>query len=186
MVVSILVASMIITRRKEFKILGSSKIGSGSLLDDPDSSRSSDELLMYDNLDDDDPIAQAKQYPRKRNCCFGVTVRTPNTSRFANHVHSRIMQKFPFLLEMFYWVITYAFYRMTKVVSQNIFSKIGIWDVAQENGVLVLEIEQSSFLSFLFPVTEHDVQHWFMNGHQSALTYLNRFYALVHVPASVG
>lgn len=186
MVVTILVASMIITRRKEFKILGSSRIGRSSLLDDPDSARSSDELLMYDNLEDDDPIAAAKHYPRKRNCCFGVTVRTPNTSRFANHVHSRILQKFPFLMEMFYWVITYLFYRMTKVVSQHIFSKIGIWDVAQENGIKILEIEQLSFLSFLFPFTEYDVQQWFMNGHQSALTYLNRFYALVHVPGTVG
>ena len=185
MVVTILVASMIITRRKDFKILGSSRMGRGSILDDPDSARSSDELLWDDGADDDE-IAAAKHYPKKRNCCFGMVVRTPNTSRFANNVHSRILQKFPFLMEMFYWVITYLFYRMTKVVSQNIFSKTGIWDVAQENGLRLLEIEQLSFLSFLFPFTEHDVQHWFMNGHQSGLTYLNRFYALVHVPGTVG
>ncbi|KAK2762765.1 hypothetical protein FQN54_000939 [Arachnomyces sp. PD_36] len=186
MVVTILVASMIITRRKQFKIFGTSRVGYNSLLDDPDSARSSEELIWNENSDDEDPIASAKQYPRKRNCCFGLTVSTPNTSRFANNIHSRILQKFPFLMEMFYWVITYLFYRMTKVVSQHIFSKIGIWDVAQENGLRLLEIEQLSFLSFLFPFTEHDVQHWFMDGHQSGLTYLNRFYALVHVPGTVG
>ena len=94
-------------------------------------------------------------------------------------------QVVPFLIEMFYWIVTYLFYRMTKVVSQNIFSKIGIWDVAQENGLRLLDIEQFGWLSFLFPVTEHDVQHWFMDGHQSALTMLNRWYALVHIPGTV-
>ncbi|KAG8531500.1 uncharacterized protein KY384_003129 [Bacidia gigantensis] len=86
---------------------------------------------------------------------------------------------------MFYWVITYLFYRWTKVISQLIFTK-KIIDVAQAHGLSVLEFEQFSWLSFLFPWKEQEVQHWFMEGHQDALTFLNRAYALIHIPGTVG
>lgn len=86
---------------------------------------------------------------------------------------------------MFYWIITYLFYRMTKVISTMIFTK-SIIDVAQAHGLSVLEFEQFSWLSFLFPWKEHNVQQWFMEGHQTALTILNRAYALIHIPGTVG
>ena len=86
---------------------------------------------------------------------------------------------------MFYWIITYLFYRMTKVISAAIFTK-KIIDVAQAHGLSVLDFEQFSIFSFLFPWKEVDVQQWFMNGHQDALTFLNRAYALIHIPGTVG
>lgn len=132
-----------------------------------------------------DSMSTMKHPPKKRSCC-GTNVYTPNTARFADHFHSRIMQKFPFLMEMFYWVVTYAFYRCTSLTSQAIFSKTGIWDVAQDHGLAVLEFEQFSWLSFLWPVHEVDVQQWFMHGHQTFLTVLNRSYALIHIPGTVG
>lgn len=96
------------------------------------------------------------------------------------------MQKFPFLMEMFYWIITYGFYRCTSLTSQALFSKTGIWDVAQDHGLSILEFEQDSWASFLWPVHERDVQQWFMHGHQTFLTVLNRSYALIHIPGTVG
>lgn len=87
---------------------------------------------------------------------------------------------------MFYWIVTYGFYRSTTVISQDIFSKTGIWDVAQDHGLAILNFEQFSWASFLFPIAEESVQQWFMHGHQTALTILNRFYALVHIPGTVG
>lgn len=192
MVLAILSTSMILTRRKGFSVWGGSSQGYHAMpLDDQDSdsARSSDDdLLYYDVANDDDaqePISASKRFPKKRNVC-GLIIRTPNTSRFANHAHSRLLQKFPFLIEMFYWIITYLFYRMTKVFSQAIFSNEGIWDIAQENGLRILEFQQFGPLSFLFPLKEHDIQQWFMNGHQTALTFLNRTYALIHIPGTVG
>ena len=179
---------MFFTRRRNFPFLGKRQQGyHDSYLDSDGSSSSSEDLLWYDPDNDDDaqdcPSA-SKHLPKRRTCC-GCVVHTPNTSRFANHIHSRILQKFPFLIEMFYWIITYLFYRMTKVASQIIFTK-AIIDVAQAHGLSVLEFEQFSWLSFLFPWKEHDVQHWFMDGHQTALTVLNRAYALIHIPGTVG
>jgi len=87
---------------------------------------------------------------------------------------------------MFYWIVTYLFYRMTRVVSQAVFSRTGIWDVSQDHGLRILEFEQFGPLWFLFPIGERDVQQWFMEGHQTAMTILNRAYALIHIPGTVG
>lgn len=178
---------MFFTRRRDFQIFGKRKEGYHDSYLDTDSSSSSDDLLWYDPENDDDPQdpqSSSKHLPKRRRC-LGFAVYTPNTSRFSDHIHSRILQKFPFLIEMFYWIITYLFYRMTKIVSQMIFDKT-IIDVAQAHGLSVLEFEQFSWASFLFPWKEHEVQQWFMHGHQTSLTVLNRAYALIHIPGTVG
>ncbi|TAQ87736.1 hypothetical protein B7494_g3959 [Chlorociboria aeruginascens] len=191
MVASILVISMIITRRHNFSIFDKRKRNYRAVDPDVESARSSDDLLSTDCMispslaDDDDFSTSLKFAPKKRRCGAAVLY-TPNTSRFADHVHSRILQKFPFLIEMFYWIITYAFYRCTKLASERIFAENGIWEVAQDHGLAILEFEQFSWLSFLFPVRERDVQQWFMHGHQDFLTVLNRSYALIHIPGTVG
>ena len=193
MVACILVGAMVLTRRHNYRILDRRRTQYGLLNEEVDSARSSDDLLTRDQMManesvedlNDEPLTTSKFAPKKRRCC-GSILYTPNTSRFADHFHSRIMQKFPFLMEMFYWIITYAFYRCTKLFSQAIFSKTGIWEVATDHGLAILEFEQFSWLSFLWPVHERDVQQWFMHGHQSFLTILNRSYALIHIPGTVG
>jgi len=186
---------MILTRKHGFKIFDRRRTKFGPLDQDPDldSARSSNDLLARDYMvanqisDDDsvDSLSTMKNPPKRRKCCW-VVIYTPNTSRFVEHYHSRLLQKFPFLIEMFYWIITYAFYRCTRVLSEAIFSGRGIWEVAQEHGLAILEFEQYSWLSFLWPVKEVSVQRWFMHGHQTLLTVLNRSYALIHIPGTVG
>jgi hypothetical protein len=190
MVAAILVGSMLLTRRRGYNLFRRQR-EYGILDDEPDSARSSDDLLTRDYMiassDDvsEETMSTVKNPPKKRSCC-GAVIYTPNSSRFAGHLHSRIMQKFPFLMEMFYWIVTYAFYRATKIGSQAIFSETGIWEVAQDNALAILEFEQYSWLSFLWPVREIEVQQWFMHGHQTFLTVLNRSYALIHIPGTVG
>jgi hypothetical protein len=87
---------------------------------------------------------------------------------------------------MFYWIINYAFYRCTSIASQAIFAKTGIWNVAKAHGIAVLETEEYSMLRFFLPIREWEVQQWFMHGHQDALTLLNKAYALIHIPGTVG
>ena len=192
-VASILVASMILTRRKGFRIFDRRRTGSNLLDDAPDSARSSDDLHWAGYMITNDPtdehsvesMSTTRYPPKKRRCC-GVNIYTPNTSRFADYYHSRLLQKFPFLIEMFYWFILYAFYRCTSSLSQATFSKTRIWDVAQDHGLAILQFEQFSLLSFLWPIEELEVQRWFMHGHQTFLTFLNRSYALIHIPVTVG
>ncbi|KAF9694055.1 hypothetical protein EKO04_007767 [Ascochyta lentis] len=186
MVASILFGAMALTRRRNFRIFDRSADSQVGYLDN-DSQGSSDALLSYPH-DDDSELSDVNtiKYPPKvrKWCCTKVVM--PNTSRFRNHMHSRILQRFPFLIEMFYWIINYAFYRMTSILSTRLFAGRGIWDVAQEHGLAVLEAEANGMLSFLFPIREQSVQQWFMHGHQDALTVLNKCYALIHIPGTVG
>jgi hypothetical protein len=185
MVATILFGAMFLTRKRNFRVLDRSSSPRRGYLDSD--STSTEHLLSYPTDSDSDleDVSTAKNPPKVRNlgCC---KVATPNTSRFRNNIHSRILQRFPFLIEMFYWIINYAFYRMTSVLSSKLFAGRGIWDVAQEHGISVLEAEEYGMLNFLFPVRERDVQQWFMHGHQDALTVLNKCYALIHIPGTVG
>lgn len=183
---------MFLTRRKGFSIFGSKNGYRALPLDtsDSDSARSSDDLLYYDienENDAQDIVASTKHLRKRRDIGFGLTLYTPNSSRFANHFHSRIMQKFPFLMEMFYWVVTFAAYRLSKITSKAVFEGEKLWDVAQQNGLRILWFEHESWFSWFFPISEVDVQRWFMNGeHAGGLTFLNRAYALIHIPGTVG
>ncbi|KAF2684575.1 hypothetical protein K458DRAFT_302887 [Lentithecium fluviatile CBS 122367] len=187
MVASILFGAMYLTRRKNYRIFGASLASHDGYLDRQHSHGSSDHLLSYnsDTESDDDFVSTTKNPLKLRKWCCCVLL-MPNTSRFRNNLHSRVLQRFPFLMEMFYWTINYAFYRMTSITSQKIFAESGIWNVAQAHGIEVLEAEEYSVLRFLFPVRERNVQQWFMHGHKDALSVLNRAYALIHIPGTVG
>lgn len=172
------------TRRRGFRIFNHHSSSFNTL----DFNSSSEGLLLFDSdiEGDYEEFASTNKYPSKRRTCCDVLLHLPNTSRFKNNTHSRILRRFPFLIEMFYWIINYAFYRFTSIASQKIFARTGIWNVAQAHGIAVLEVEEYSILSFLFPFHERQAQQWFMHGHQDALTVLNKAYALVHIPGTVG
>lgn len=139
---------------------------------------------LEDDEEDDFVVDTSSKYASKKRSCCGATIYTPNSSRFKNNWHSRVLYKFPFLMEMFYWVVTYLIYRASHILSQRLFSD-DIWDIAQENGLRLLAFEQFSMFRFLFPVHELSIQKWFMDGHEELLTFLNRTYALIHIPGSV-
>lgn len=123
--------------------------------------------------------------PSKKRSCCGTVVTTPDTSRFANYWHSRFIQKFPFLVEMFYWAVNLLFYVGIKQASELIFATDGIWKTAENHGIAVLWFEHESPFRFFFPLREVDVQMWFRTDHQTMLTILNRAYSLIHIPVTV-
>ncbi|RKF78575.1 putative integral membrane protein [Golovinomyces cichoracearum] len=187
MVASILIISMIFTRRKNFSIFGNQSFKNYPRDKDNNDLLASECMLVNDFPENcsADNLYQNNQRKKGYLCGF-ITIENKNSGRFSQNLHSRILRKFPFLLEMFYWIITYAFYRCTAILSQAIFSKTGIWDVARDHALSILEFEHFSLLSFLWPVHERDVQQWFMRNHQTFLTVLNRSYALIHIPGTVG
>jgi hypothetical protein len=181
-----MMGSVILNRRRGFRIRGRQSI-ERPLLDSSDSDTSDDTLLYHDGSVDDevqDQYTATNHPPKSRFCCWTV-VHTPNSSQFANHWHSRVLQKFPFLVEMFYWALNFLFYVFTKPITEVIFANEGTWDLAEAHGVKILQIEHESWASSLFPLREIDVQQFFMNGHQTTLTFLNRAYSLVHIPGTV-
>lgn len=188
-----MIASLTFNRRHGYRIFESSRGRSqtrSTLSRDSSQDSSASSSLFNDSETPTtvelDSLTGAPKYPAKQRNCCGMLVTTPNSSRFADHWHSRVLQKFPFLIEMFYWVLNLAFYAVTKAVAQLLFSKNeGLWQLAEDHGISILDIEHKSWLSFIFFIREVDFQQWFLNGHLTAMTFLNRIYSLVHIPGTV-
>lgn len=195
LIVSILFSSMFFTRAKNFSIFPSKQsytpIASSPTSISPRSSADSDPPPNY--------RSHRSGYPHKTRNLFGIwTVRTPNSSRFARHIHSRILQKFPFLVEMFYWVLQFFFYRLTAYMASVYYggNDQQMWDIGQRHGVSLLELETHLFgmdgLTGTKRWTEWNIQQWFLAGARAGdwrgifLTVLNRSYALIHIPGTVG
>ncbi|KAL4919182.1 hypothetical protein BDW62DRAFT_209913 [Aspergillus aurantiobrunneus] len=142
--------------------------------------------LEASSYSEDERNGHQNPHEPKRRVFGGFVFTTPNSSRFAHHVHSRILQKFPFLVEMFYWILNYAFYSCTKFVSQSL-SPAGtdVVQRAQDHGIDVLNLEHKSMFSIFYPIQEADFQAFFLNGHPGWMTLFNRIYSLVHIPGTV-
>ena len=180
--------AMFFTRRKNYSIF-KSRTQYQSLRDE-ESPRSSEEFSDFLCRQRSD------QHPPKHRSLGGcLRFRTPNSSRFAHHYHSRILQKFPFLIEMFYWGVSFGAYRYTKVLAQATYGgQKSMWDSAQQHGLSILNFEallwgggQEAPEKWL----EWRIQRWFLHGAEAGdprgwiLSFLNRGYALVHLPGTV-
>lgn len=190
MIVGIMVGSCYVNRLRNYPIISRDQSNQGLLGLDKIEPRDEDDLLS-DDSDDQQPFkhfpgssTSSRHAPKKRNCC-GTVIRTPNSSRYANYPHSRFIQKFPFLVEMFYWAVNLLFYVGVKNGSELIFATDGVWQTAEKHGIAVLDLEHKSMFRFLFPLREVDVQQFFRLDHQTMLTILNRAYSLIHIPVTV-
>ncbi|KAI5811150.1 PAP2 superfamily-domain-containing protein [Peziza echinospora] len=184
------------TRRRSASILGAQSKKYRPILGDSNSPQDDqwDESYSDDDLADGQSndsqgsssffISSTSPETKKRRTCFSRTIMTPNTSRFANNFFSRVLNKLPFLIEIFYWVITYAAYQFSRGLGQKYFGDI--WAVAEAHGLQVLNFEHNGYLNWFFWLEEAQVQNWFlMEENAGYLTFLNRFYALVHIPGTV-
>ncbi|KAF8419553.1 PAP2 superfamily-domain-containing protein [Tirmania nivea] len=196
MVATILFLSCYLTRRRSASICSPRKelyqplrSTSPGFVDSPDSEESTPAISRIQTpLPLPTTTSNGSHYlPTRRMLFWGLwRVNTPNTTRFRGTWLSRVLNKFPFLIEMLYWIVTYALYQTSRILSQRYFAD-GIWERAQANGEWILWVEHSpeSPLYYFFPVTELSIQRWFMSG-TWGLTLLNRCYALIHIPGTVG
>lgn len=187
-IVCVMIAACYFNRRRNFTIkppkLEEGLLGQSKLADEDitELSDSDDQEMQF--LANPEPVSTTSRGPKRRDCC-GTVIHTPNSARYANYWHSRFIQKFPFLVEMFYWAINLLFYVAVKGASAAIFSTAGLWDTAKQHAINILYIEHEGPFRFFFPVKEVDVQMWFRSGHQDLLTILNRAYSLIHIPVTV-
>jgi len=175
-----MVGSLIINRHKKSNILSQRHQRSHSkpLLD----------LDSESEDDSDNPYSSPSSNSgngKTRNC-LGRTIITPDTRRFRDNYHSRILQKLPFLIEMFYWALNFVVYSVTKSFAAGLYEGKGngVVELAESHGINILWLEHDSVARFLFPLREVDVQSFFL-GHTTGMTILNRAYSLVHIPGTV-
>jgi len=104
------------------------------------------------------------------------------------NIPSRILQKFPFLVEMFYWVLNYVAYSMTKQIGAALYSRYDgntVTELAQKHGIDILNLEHNTIFSIFFPITEVSFQQFFLNHHIGIMSFFNQIYSLVHIPGTV-
>lgn len=181
-----MVTSLYINRHRSFSIFEKRQSN--------DLASSTDDLLSTSDRDSSDDESTAELLDgekqvwlgQKQSFC-GIPIWRMDTTRFAGNLHSRILQKFPFLVEMFYWALNYVAYSMTKKIAAQVYASHSgeeVTQLAQSHAIDILTLEHDTFLSFLFPITEVSVQRFFLS-HQSIISMFNQLYSLVHIPGTV-
>ncbi|TFY82044.1 hypothetical protein EWM64_g1967 [Hericium alpestre] len=102
-----------------------------------------------------------------------------DTSRYANNWISRAAYRFPFLLEVLYWALTYWIYQIARAISAVLFIDEGTVDTARKHGIQLLDFERTLGIQY-----EHSVQVWFIQR-PLAMNALNRVYSFIHIPATI-
>jgi len=88
---------------------------------------------------------------------------------------------------MFYWILNYVAYRLSKQAAAAFHGQSGdaVVHLAQDHGISILNFEHDSAVSFFFAVKEIDVQRFFLEHHTGLMSVINQFYSLVHIPGTV-
>ncbi|KAI0061083.1 hypothetical protein BV25DRAFT_788079 [Artomyces pyxidatus] len=153
-VISLLATGVIINRRRT----------------GPAPSRGSSPLLASATI----PVAPSRQ----RNRCFRA-FKPLDTSRYADNWISRTVFRFPFLLEVLYWALTYWIYQIARAVSALLFIDEGTVDTARKHAIELLELERRLGIQW-----ENRIQEYVMS-HAWAIASLNRIYSFIHIPATI-
>lgn len=151
-----------------FESRRSSSSASASLLADLDAGGA-------DDADDDEP-----RWRKRQVSLFGFSkeVNSPNTRRFEDYFLSRLLRKFPFLVEAWYWALIYWVYQLGRAFTAVTMVE-GTVNVARRHALQVIHAEQRLHL-FL----ELHVQAWLLK-HQLLLHWTNRIYSFIHIPGTI-
>ena len=111
---------------------------------------------------------------------FGLqaTLWTPNTTPFETRLLSRLLLRFPFILEIIYWALIYSVYQMGRGFLAQRLSESTI-DVACRHALQVIRVEQGLHIFW-----ELDIQRRFLQ-YPGLMYWINRIYSYVHLPATV-
>ncbi|KAI0311174.1 PAP2 superfamily-domain-containing protein [Amylostereum chailletii] len=102
-----------------------------------------------------------------------------DTSRYASSWISRLVYKYPFILEVLYWALTYWVYQIARAISAVLFIDAGTIDTARAHGIQLIEFERKFGFQW-----ENAIQEYIMNR-SWAITALNRIYSFIHIPATI-
>ncbi|KAF2705812.1 integral membrane protein [Pleomassaria siparia CBS 279.74] len=109
---------------------------------------------------------------------FKKEVVSPNTKRFQDYFLSRLLNKFPFLVEAWYWALIYWVYQLGRAFTA-VHLVEGTVNVARRHALQLIHIEQSLHLFFELPI-----QHWFLK-HPLLMHWTNRTYSFIHIPGTI-
>ncbi|KAK3311061.1 PAP2 superfamily-domain-containing protein [Chaetomium strumarium] len=139
------------------------------------SSSSSDTTLAEDGFDKTTPPWR----PRKlRFMGWEKEVTTPNTEVFRTRFLSRVLQRFPFLVEVWYWALIYWVYQLGRAFTAVTLQESTV-HTAREHALQVIHVEQRLGI-FIEPA----VQRWFLQS-PTLMRWTNRVYSFIHIPGTI-
>lgn len=117
---------------------------------------------------------------RRKLQVFGYKkiVTTPNTLVFKDRVLSRVLQKFPFLAEAWYWALIYWVYQLGRAFTALTLVE-GTVHVARKHALQLIHLEQRLHIFWELPF-----QKWFLER-PTLLHWINRVYSFIHIPGTI-
>ncbi|KAK0115707.1 hypothetical protein ONS95_000028 [Cadophora gregata] len=105
-------------------------------------------------------------------------VTTPNTRRFKGYFLSRLLERFPFLVECWYWALIYWVYQLGRAATA-VWIVEGTVFAARKHALQVIAAEEKLRIFFELPIQEFFMRNEFM------MTWINRIYSFIHIPGSI-
>jgi len=134
----------------------------------PASSSSSEGLLSS-------PILEPQYRERK---FFGRRIQSWNTARWKHTLISRLLRKFPFLVEVWYWLLVYWTYQLGRAFTAVTLRSDTVVQ-ARLHALSLVRLEQKLGI-FLEPA----IQGYFL-PRPVLLTAINRIYSFIHIPGTI-
>ncbi|KAK3064154.1 hypothetical protein LTS18_009686, partial [Coniosporium uncinatum] len=85
----------------------------------------------------------------------------PNTKQFESRLLSRLLGKFPFLVEAWYWALIYWVYQLGRAFTAVTLVQ-GTVHVARKHALQVVRIEQALHLFYEVPIQQYFLSHPFL------------------------
>lgn len=109
---------------------------------------------------------------------YRKVIQTPNTAVFRNRFLSRVLHKFPFLAEAWYWALIYWVYQLGRA-----FTAVTIVDgtvhVARKHALWLIEVEKKWHIFWELPI-----QRFFIS-YPMLMRWINWLYSFIHIPGTI-
>ncbi|KAJ6487911.1 PAP2 superfamily-domain-containing protein [Mycena sanguinolenta] len=125
-----------------------------------------------------EPLLATADAAYRDRVAFGRTIRSRNTAVWRNTRVSRVLRRFPFLVEVWYWLLVYWTYQLARA-----FTAVTLKDdtlaVSREHALSLIHFEQ-----WLGVFVEPKVQGYVL-ARPLLLGALNRIYSFIHIPGTI-
>ncbi|EAW15136.1 uncharacterized protein ACLA_057930 [Aspergillus clavatus NRRL 1] len=109
---------------------------------------------------------------------FKFEVTSPNTTVFEGRLLSRLIRKFPFLVECWYWALLYWTYQLGRAFTAVTLQE-GTVDVARKHALQIIQIEQELGIFLEIPIQRFFLQH------DRLMAVTNWVYSFIHIPGTI-
>ncbi|KAL1963848.1 hypothetical protein VTN77DRAFT_7779 [Rasamsonia byssochlamydoides] len=139
-----------------------------------------DELLEHRSVSPSLLVSQEKPW-RKRELSilsWKLEVLSPNTAAFRHRLLSRLLRRFPFLVECWYWALVYWTYQLGRAFTAVTLKEDTV-EAARKHALQLVQIERALGL-----FCELEIQHFFMR-HPQLMSWTNWVYSFIHIPGTI-